>query len=128
MERRFMYIERTSFTGYQDLDLYYPNAGVFRLTSDVEGWFMLFHGDYGFRNAPVIFIFLQRQDILDEGKTGILISPFFLKEYVRKLSLIMCDDLRMRMSQSWGNGVKRNDVKQIVDQWEDVFRSFESGV
>jgi len=130
MERKFSQIERVRFTGYQDPDLYYRDAGILCLTSDFEGWPMVLMEAMTFGTVPVIFnSFAAATDILDEGKTGILVPPFSLKEYVRKLSLIMSDDhLRMRMSQSCINGVKKFDVKRIVDQWEDVFRSFESRV
>ena len=38
MERKFSQIERVRFTGYQDPDLYYRDAGILCLTSDFEGW------------------------------------------------------------------------------------------
>nr|AIA85392.1 CAZy families GT4 protein [uncultured Alistipes sp.] len=68
--------------------------------------------------------FAAATDIVDDGKTGILVSPFSIREYVQKLSVIMADDrLRREMTEACMKAVGKFDVKHVVDQWETIFKS-----
>ena len=57
-----------------------------------------------------------------------IVVPLFGLGNVMFQYAFLCE-LRYRYpNEACINGVKKFDVKRIVDQWEDVFRSFESRV
>ena len=128
LELRFSSIPRVSFVGYQEPRKFYQDASILCLTSDFEGWGMVLTEAMTFGTVPVLFdSFAAVTDIVDDGKTGLLVPPFSLKKYIRKLSGIMSDDcLRMEMSQASIQSVKKFDIKQVVDKWEDVFQLLKS--
>ena len=63
-------------------------------------------------------------DIIEDGKTGVLVKPFSINEYANKLASLMSDeDERNRMSANCITDVTRFSLDNIVNQWEDLFKS-----
>ena len=65
-------------------------------------------------------------DIIEDGKTGILVKPFSIKEYADKLAILMDDeDERKRMSENCMSDVIRFSLDNILNQWITLFNSLQ---
>lgn len=123
LERRAKKMERVVFAGYKAPDAYYKDASILCLTSDSEGWGMVLTEAMTFGVIPVVFnSYAAVTDIIEDGKTGILVPPFSCKRFARKLRMLMDDgELRAKMSETCAQSVRRFDIQNVVDQWEAVF-------
>lgn len=116
-------ISNIRFTGFQDPLPYYKTASIFCMMSIYEGWGMVLTEAMQCGTVPIAFnSFASASDIIDDGRTGMLVAPFDIKEYKRKLCRLMDDEnLRQQMSINARESVKRFDVGNVVDQWEQLF-------
>ena len=123
LECKFAKQERVVFAGYQDPEQYYKDASIICLTSDAEGWGMVLTEAMTFGTIPVVFnSYAAVTDIIDDGKTGLLVPPFSSARFARALETLMSDEsLRNRMSQACMQSVRRFDITTIADQWEAIF-------
>lgn len=123
LEQKVSKMERVVFTGWQDPESYYRDASIICLTSDFEGWGMILTEAMTFGVVPVAFnSYAAITDIIDDGKNGLLVSPFSRKAFARKLGVLMEDEeLRVSMSKSCIQSVKRFDIQNVADRWEEVF-------
>lgn len=123
LEIKFAKMERVYFMGYQDPEPYYKNASILCLTSNFEGWGMVLTEAMTFGTIPVVFnSFAAVTDIIEDGRTGLLVPPFSCKQFAQKLSMLMNnEELRIEMSETCMQFVKRFDIKNIADKWEEVF-------
>jgi glycosyltransferase involved in cell wall biosynthesis len=63
-------------------------------------------------------------DIIEDGRTGVLVTPFSIKEYTDKLTILMLDEEeRDRMSENCMKDVTRFSLDSIVDQWVHLFET-----
>ncbi len=76
------------------------------------------------RVVPVAFnSFASVTDIIDDGRNGILIKPFSIKQYEKALRQLMDNpDLLNRMSKYAQQDIKRYSVENVVDLWEQLFK------
>lgn len=127
LEKEAKKLERISFVGFQSPEQYYRDASIFCMTSNFEGFPMVLPEAMAFGTIPFAFdSFPAVHDILEEGKTGFLVKPFSIKEYVRKLEVLMSDeDKRTVMAQNCMNDVTRFSLDNIVGKWEALFNSLE---
>ena len=66
-------------------------------------------------------------DIIDDGKNGLLVPPFSHKEFARKLGSLMKDEeLRREMSKNCVQYVRRFDIQNVADEWENAFDRLKS--
>ncbi len=123
LERKALQMERVVFTGWQDPEPFYRDASILCLTSDFEGWGMVLTEAMTFGAIPVVFeSFASVKDIIEDGKTGMLVSPFSRKQFARKLEVLMADEeLRAGMSEACVQYVKRFDIQNVADKWEEIF-------
>lgn len=130
LEQKASKMERVVFTGWQDPESFYRDASILCLTSDFEGWGMVLTEAMTFGAVPVAFnSYAAITDIIDDGKTGMLVPPFSHKEFARKLGLLMKDEeLRMEMSKNCVQYVKRFDIQNVADEWERTFGRLKSTV
>lgn len=112
-----------TFVGFQDPLTYYKQASIICMTSDFEGFPMVLVEAMQFGCVPIAFeSFEAVHDIILQGKTGEVVKPFDLKEFRRRLSMLMeSDDYRERLSIAAFEHVKRFDVSGITEQWEHLF-------
>lgn len=117
-------MERVVFTGWQDPEPFYRDASILCLTSDFEGWGMVLTEAMTFGTIPVVFnSFAAVTDIIEDGESGILVPPFSCRQFARKLGMLMSDEgLCAKMSENCVQSVKRFDIQNVVDQWEEVFK------
>ena len=74
--------------------------------------------------VPVAFnSFASVTDIIDDGRNGILIKPFSIKEYEKKLRQLMDNpDMLSQMSKNAQQDIEKYSVENVVDQWEELFK------
>lgn len=125
LEQQAKGLERISFVGFQSPEKYYRDASIFCLTSNFEGFGMVLTEAMSFGTIPFAFdSYSAVHDIIENGKNGILVSPFSIKEYADKLARLMKDeDERVRMSMNCLENVTRFSIDSIVDQWEHLFKT-----
>lgn len=123
LERKSSKMERVTFVGYKDPDAYYKDASILCLTSDNEGWGMVLTEAMTFGVVPVVFnSFASVTDIIEDGKTGVLVPPFSCKRFARRLGMLMKDEeRRAAMSEACARSVRRFDIQSVADRWEAVF-------
>lgn len=115
-------IPNISFKGFKNPLNYYHEASVFCMTSNYEGWGMVLTEAMQCGTVPIAFnSFAAVQDIIENGKSGILIEPFKLKKYINSLDwLLKNESKRALMSQNAKESIKKFSVENVVDQWENL--------
>lgn len=118
-------LERISFVGFQSPEQYYHEASIFCMTSNFEGFPMVLPEAMSFGVVPFSFdSFPAVHDIIEDGKTGVLVKPFSIKEYADKLALLMRDEeKRNRMSENCMKDIARFSLDNIIKLWEILFNS-----
>lgn len=118
-------LERISFVGFQSPEQYYRDASILCLTSNFEGFGMVLTEAMAFGTVPFAFdSYSAVHDIIEDGRTGVLVTPFSIKEYADKLTLLMQDEEeRDRMSENCIKDVTRFSLDNIVNKWESLFNS-----
>lgn len=125
LEKMAKNLERISFLGFQSPEQYYRDASIFCMTSNFEGFGMVLTEAMSFGTIPFAFdSFSAVRDIIEDGKTGVLVKPFSIKEYVYKLEELMSyDGKRKQMSENCIPSVARFNIDCIVSQWISLFDS-----
>lgn len=123
LEAKSKKLENIKFVGFQDPATYYKEARILCLTSDSEGWGMVLSEAMTFGTIPIAFnSYASVTDIIEDGKTGLLVRPFSIRQFANKLQTLMADEeLRMRMSEACEQSVHRFDIQNIANCWENVF-------
>ena len=120
------HIERVSFEGAQtNVERYYQKATFICLTSNLEGLPMVLLEGIYFGCIPFTFnSYSAASDIIDDNKNGCIITPFNINEYAKKLSDLMDNAiLRNRMAAEARKKINDFSIKNVVNQWEDLFNS-----
>jgi glycosyltransferase involved in cell wall biosynthesis len=110
------------FEGFQNPQKYYRQSRIFCMTSNYEGWGMVLTEAMQYACVPIAFNSSGAfPDIIDNDRNGILISPFDMKDYERKLcELIDNEELLHTLSKNAQEDIKRYSVEKVVDLWELV--------
>lgn len=114
-----------TFEGFQSPIEYYKRASIICMTSSFEGFPMVLVEAMQFGCVPIAFdSFEAIHDVIIPEKTGELVKPFKIKEYINKLSNLIDDDTkRTTMSDAASMYVARFDVKTIADRWEYILET-----
>ena len=122
-------IKNIRFTGFQNPLPFQQSASILCMTSIYEGWPMVLTEAMQCGAVPIAFnSFAAITDIIEDEVSGILVEPFDIKEYKKKLCELMDnDDKRHIMSIAARESISRYDVDNIVDQWEGLFDSVLKG-
>ena len=120
-------IPNIRFEGFQNPLSYQQEASIFCMTSNYEGWGMVLTEAMQCGTVPIAFnSFASVTDIISDGKTGLLVKPFDMREYERKLRKLMDnDELRYKLSLNAKEEIKQKSVKNVVDRWEALFNKLE---
>ena len=93
LEQQSKSLKRISFIGFQAPEPYYRDASILCMTSNFEGFPMVLPEAMSFGTVPFAFdSFSAVHDIIEDGKTGVLVPPFSIKEYANKLAQLMSDE------------------------------------
>lgn len=125
LEKLAKSLDRIKFVGFQSPEQYYRDASIFCMTSNFEGFGMVLTEAMSFGTIPFAFdSYSAVRDIIEDGNSGVLITPFSIKEYANKLALLMSDENRRRLySNNCLKAVTRFRIETIVEQWEDLFKT-----
>ena len=93
------------------------------MTSNFEGFPMVLPEAMSFGVVPLAFdSFPAVSDIIIDNKNGFLIPPFSIKQYVKKIEILINNDsIRQEMAQEGVKMVQNYSVENIVRQWEILF-------
>ena len=114
-----------SFEGFQKPDGYYDKAKIFCMASSFEGFGLVLVEAMSYGVVPMAFnSFPNCSDIIDDNKNGILITPFSINEYRKKIIELMENDKKwMEMSAPSINKSKEYSIECIGTKWLDLFYS-----
>ena len=111
---------RIVLEGYQsDVIRYYKTASILCMSSTYEGWPLSLGESMAYGCIPILFnSYASASDIIDSGKTGIMIEPFNIDGYVKQLmNLIKDDSLRKQMIKDAICSSKKFSEDIIGQQW-----------
>ncbi len=116
-------IPNIRFTGYQDPLPYQLESSIFCMTSIYEGWGMVLTEAMQCGAVPIAFnSFASVTDIIENGRNGILIEPFSIKQYEKELRRLMDNPALLRqMSENAMHDIEKYSVEKVVDKWEILF-------
>lgn len=117
-------IPNIRFVGYQNPLSYQLESRIFCLTSIYEGWGMVLTEAMQCGTVPIAFnSFAAVTDIIEDGRNGLLIKPFSVRQYVKGLKRLMdSPDLLNQMATNAKQDIKKYSVEKVVDKWEALFR------
>lgn len=113
------------FEGYQNPLSYYKRASIFCMTSAFEGLAMTIVEAQQNGCVPIVMdTFSSCHEIISDGCNGILIKDGDVEGFADAIQRLMIDD-KKRLALKLGGleSCKKNDVKNIVDKWESVYKS-----
>lgn len=118
-------MKNVEFVGFQSPLSYLKDSSILCMTSNYEGFPMVLTEAMQCGAVPMAFqSFASVTDVISHDTNGILVPPFDLDCYARELSTLMSNsDKLVRLSQQAMKDVKRFSVSNIVDQWEELFKS-----
>lgn len=117
-------LKQIDFYNFQPPRPFYEKAAIICMTSNFEGFPMVLTEAMQFGCVPVAFnSFEAIADIIIPEKTGELVTPFSIKEYKEKLSLLIENvTYREKLSQAAFQYVKQYDSEIITEQWIQLFQ------
>jgi glycosyltransferase involved in cell wall biosynthesis len=120
-----LHLGNISFEGFQKPEKYYRRASVFLMTSEFEGLPMTLIESQSFGCVPVAMdSFASVRDIIDNGQNGFIVPNNDLNAFAEKVCQLMGNaSLREDMARNGMESVKKFSVENIVDKWEELFKS-----
>ncbi len=121
-------IPNIEFAGLQPPLPYFQEARIFCMTSNYEGWPMVLTEAMQCGTVPIAFnSFSAVTDIIHDDTDGLLVKPFDMKQYERRLRALMENPEKWQaLSNHSREDVKRFSVENIADQWEALFRELDT--
>ena len=116
--------KRVKFTGFQDPRPYYEKADILTMASNSEGFGMVLVEAQQYGCVPIALdSFSAVHDIIENGRNGVLVEDNNREKYGKELlELIRKEDIRRTIAKNALQDCKKFSVKNIVDQWENLFR------
>lgn len=121
---RRLNLQRIEFAGYrQDVAPFYRRASFICLTSSFEGFGMCLVEAQQYGCIPVAFdSYAAVQEIMQEGKSGILVPPYDLKRYAEALLSVFDDQNRQeQLRRNSYASAKRYELAAIGEKWLQLF-------
>ena len=116
-------LKNIQFEGFNPPLEYYKQSKLFCLTSETEGFGLVLVEAMSCGCVPLAFnSYASASDIIDNGESGILVPPFDVDTYAKKLSFLMDDEERLRcMAKAAKEKAKNFSLERIVTEWEKMF-------
>lgn len=119
-------LDRVSFFKYTNTpDKFYREAEIVCLTSSFEGWGMVLVEAQNYRCVPAAFDCCAgiREILSPDMHNGILVKPFNIDEYAKKLSLVMRDEtLRRKIQHNGYDNLVRFSPEHTLKQWQSLIK------
>lgn len=120
------HIEHVYFTGQINPSDYLKKASIICITSTYEGFSLVCAEALANNVIPIAFNSYEAvKDLIYDGKTGLLVKPYDLNAYAKKLANLMsnstyADQLRNCILNDTGFKV-RYAMGSVVEKWEKLF-------
>lgn len=119
-------LERVRFFKYTNApEKFYREAEIVCLTSSFEGWGMVLVEAQNYRCAPIAFDCCAGiHEILSPNMyNGVLVKPFNIDAYAKKLSKIMRNDaLRRKIQHNGYENLVRFSPEHTLEQWQSLIK------
>lgn len=121
-------LQRISFVGVQNPELYFIESSILALSSSSEGFGMVLVEAQKYGCVPIAYdSFGTLKDIIIDGENGYCIRPFNENDYIQRLTYLMDNEaLRLQMAQKGLDTIKKFDVRIISKQWISLFEKIRS--
>ena len=118
-------LDRVTFFGKVNPDVYYKKAKIFHMTSAYEGFGNVLVEAQSFGCVPVLFnSYAAAQDIVIHNENGILVTPFNIDKYVEETKDLMMNSTKL--NQLGINGyehINKFSYEETYKKWDRVFMS-----
>jgi glycosyltransferase involved in cell wall biosynthesis len=117
-------IPRVYFEGMQNPQKYYEESAIFCFSSNKsEGWGMVLVEAQAMGCVPIGFnSYSAIYDIIEDGKTGMIVPAFDNEKYIAVLKELMTDETkRNNMAHNAVANAQRFDIEHIGQQWFKLF-------
>lgn len=111
--------------GVVDPRPFYEKASILCASSAFESFGMILTEGMQYGCVPITYdSYTAVHYIVNDGKDGILATPFDLDEYAEKLSHLMEDEeMRHRLSKAAIESVKQFDAENVMPKWLELIES-----
>ena len=119
-------LKRVRFEGFQrETEAYYHRASIFVMASSFEGWPMVLGEAMSHGCVPVVYgSFAAVTDIIINGETGYIVSPFDETAFVKSVAALMDNTVqRTVVAQAAVAGASQWDIDNIVEKWYSLFEN-----
>lgn len=115
-------VEQVEFVGRVNPEPYYRESEIVCVTSTHECFCMVLLEALKYGVIPMAFdSFPAAKEEINDGKSGLLIPAFNVKQYARKVSDLMDDyEERMRLRKGALDSARKFDSSIIVDKWIEL--------
>jgi len=125
LQKTYSYISGVEFHGFKNPVEFYKRAKIFCMTSAYEGLPMTLIEAQSYGVVPIAFnTFASVSDIIEDCKTGILISPYMIQDYISSLENLIRDSYKLeQLSVNAKKHSVKFDINNIGNQWIKLFES-----
>lgn len=118
-----MGLQKIHFHGFSDPKPFLYRAKCLTMTSSFEGYGMVLVEAQAYGVVPVAFdSFSALTSIVEDGRTGIMVTPFEVEEYVAKITAVMRDEVkRNAMAKAAQLAVEKFMPAKIAQDWVRLF-------
>lgn len=118
-------LNNITFHGFVDPRPYYEKASILCLTSSYEGFGVVLLEAMQYGVVPMAFnSYRSVTDIIKDNINGILVSPFDVKEFSRRMSELMDrKDIIARMSKETIKNSESFSIGEIGRKWDRLFET-----
>ena len=118
-------LERIEFTGRRnDTETFYKKAKIIAVTSYWESWCLVLTEGMSYGCIPFVYdTYETLRDIVDDKKNGFIIPKISYKLMADKIQETIREDRFKELAITAQEKVKKFDIEQTVDQWEQLLNS-----
>lgn len=123
LESQCKYKNQTVFLGFTKPEELYDEAKILLMASLYEGWPLVIPEAMNSGVIPILFdSFESAQEIINDSVNGILVPPFDIDEFKKKLQELMSNENERKLiSKNAIRSSKQYLVENICDIWEKIF-------
>jgi glycosyltransferase involved in cell wall biosynthesis len=116
-------LDRVEFFGKCDPNPFYKKSKVFNMTSAFEGFGNVLVEAQSYGCVPIMFnSYSAAEDIVIDDKTGYLIEPFSIKDYVKQTIELTRDENKLKtLSLKAMVHSKNFSYEKTYEKWKNVF-------
>jgi len=115
-------LERIEFAGFKDPVPYYKESSIFCMTSNHEGWGLVLTEAMQYGCVPVAFdSFESIHEIISDGKTGYLVSPFDINRMAEKVWSLAMDKKIATYAKESQMSMSNLTPNKIAKMWTTLF-------